>query len=146
MKYFKPSEFPESIEHADPELLGRLDLLRGYAGFPIYPSPIPGALARFDIGKQTSQHYAVDRKSTAVDIFCGADPFEAFVKICRSGIFPRIGIYFDTWFRHRKWVMFHIDLLDEDLLWFRNGGQYTYSTHHRFYHYLFKFLFLNMEK
>ena len=146
MKYFKPSEFPESISHADPELLTKLDQLRDYVGFPIYPSPVPGALARFDIGKKASQHYAVDRKSTAVDIFCHGEPFESFVKICKSGLFKRIGIYFDTWFRGRKWVMFHIDLLDKDLTWFRNDGEYTYSNQIRFYDELFKFLFLNMDR
>jgi hypothetical protein len=145
MKNFKPSEFSEPIKHASPELLDKLDQLRDFINRPIYPSPLPGALARFDDGQKTSQHYAVGRKSTATDVFIDCEPFEALIKICRSNLFPRIGIYFDTFFRHRKWVMFHFDLFEKDLMWFRNDGGYTYSTHHRFYHNLFKFLFLNLE-
>lgn len=145
MKYFKPEEFPDDIALAEPELFDRLDRLREYLNYPIYPSPVSGALARTDLGARSSQHYAVGRKSTAIDFFTDAEPFEAFVKICKSGLFPRVGIYFDTFFRHKKWVMFHVDLKDQNLMWFRNDKQYTYSTANRFYFYLFKFLFLNME-
>lgn len=145
MKNFKPDEFPDDITLADPELLDRLDRLRDFMGSAIYPSPVPGALARTDLGAKSSQHYAVGRKSTAVDIFCAGEPFEAFIKILQSGLFQRVGVYFDTWFRGRRHVMFHIDLKPEKLLWFRNDGAYTYSHAARFHHYLFKFLFLNVD-
>jgi len=81
MKYFQPQEFPEDLKFADPELLLRMDELRGFIKIPIHPSPVPGALARFDAGASDSEHYAVNRKSRAVDFFCEADPFEAFTKI-----------------------------------------------------------------
>lgn len=146
MKYFKASEFPEKLSLADPVLIENLIRLREYLNRPMFPSPVPGALARTDDGASESEHYAVGRLSRAVDFFCDMDPFEAYVKIVQSGLFPRIGIYFDTWFKHQKWVMFHVDLKPKPLLWFRNDKKYFYSAEPLFFKNLFKNFFLNMEK
>jgi len=145
MKNFTEKEFPEDLKYAHPKLLKNIDSLRDFMQVPIYPSPVPGALARFDIGADTSQHYAVKRLSTALDFFCNADPFEAWTKIIQSGLFPRVGIYFDTFYKNRKWVMFHGDLKNKGLLWFRHKKKYYYSTYPMFYHKLFKYLFLYRE-
>lgn len=133
MKYFKPKEFSEDIKYADSKLLKNLDRLREYLGTPVYPSPVPGALARFDLGAKRSQHYAVKRLSTAIDFFVKGDPFEVYIKILKSGLFPRIGVYFDTFYKNRKHVMFHCDLKDQNLLWLRDKHGYTYSTQSDFY-------------
>jgi len=145
MKNFKPEEFSEDIKHADPKLLINLDNLRDIIGAEVYPSPAKGALARFDFGSESSQHYAVDRLSTAIDFFCNSDPFEAWVKIIKSNLFTRVGIYFDTYFNNRKWVMFHVDLKDQSLMWTRNDKKYCYSSNNGFYNNLFKLFFLNRE-
>jgi len=145
MKYFQPQEFPEDLKFADPELLLRMDELRGFIKIPIHPSPVPGALARFDAGASDSEHYAVNRKSRAVDFFCEADPFEAFTKILHSGLFHRVGVYFDTYYKNRKWVMFHVDLKETPLIWFRHDKKYSYDGGPLFHHSLFKQLFLNKE-
>ncbi len=130
LRNFKEREFPESSVHAEPKLLYKLDDFRDYLNHPIYPSPVPGALARFDT--VTSQHSAVDRKSSAIDFFCACDPFEVFIKLLESKLFKRIGIYFDTFFMGEPHVMFHVDLKHQDLMWFRDGGYY-YNTQDRFY-------------
>ena len=146
MKYFKPSEFPESLSLADPVLLEKFVSLREFLNKPIYPSPAPGALARTDDGASESEHYAVGRLSEAIDFFCDMDPFEAYIKILQSGLFPRMGVYFDTWFKHQKHVMFHVDLKPKPLLWFRDKGKYSYSTEPLFFKTIFKNFFLGMEK
>ena len=116
LRHFTQKEFPEPLEHADPILIKNLDKLRDKMRSEIYPSPVPGALARFDFGASDSEHYAVNRLSTAIDFFCNADPFEAWVKIIKSKLFTRVGVYFDTFYKNRKWVMFHCDLKKQDLL------------------------------
>ena len=145
MKNFNPKEFPEDIKFADPLLLNNLDQLCDFMRVAIYPSPVTGALARFDFSASDSQHYAKDRLSKAIDFFCNTDPFEAWVKILKSNLFPRFGIYFDTKFQDKKWVMFHVDLKPQDLLWFRHEKKYCSSTNPAFYHKLFKYFFLNRE-
>ena len=141
MNFFKPSEFSEDIKHADPELLNDMDKLRAFARVKIYPSPVPGALARFDIGTSDSRHYAVNRKSDALDFFTSGDPFEVFTKIIQSGLFKRVGVYFDTYFKGRKEVMFHVDEKDQHLLWSRVDKKYLYSNNPVFYRNLFKQFF-----
>jgi len=134
MRYFKNSEFPEDPDkYAADSLLFNLDRLRAYMGVPVYPSPAKGALARFDEKSKDSQHYAVGRLSTACDIFIDCNPFEAYIKILKSRLFKRIGIYFDTHYKSKPWVMFHVDLKDQDLMWIRNNGKYIYSYTKDFY-------------
>jgi hypothetical protein len=145
LRNFKATEFPEPLEYADPVLLTNLDDFRDFARFPVYPSPVPGGLARFDLGHDDSQHYAVGRLSTAVDFFCYADPFEAWAKLIKCKLFNRVGIYFDTFYKHRKWIMFHADTKDHPLMWYRVDKKYYYSTDPNFYNGLFKNFFLNRE-
>jgi len=138
IRNFKLLEFPEDPrKYAEPQLIYNLDDLRDFLDASIFPSPVSGALARFDLGAKDSQHYAVNRKSTAIDIFCDCDPFEAFTKILFSSYFCRIGIYFDTFYNKRKRVMFHVDLKPQSLLWYRDKDGYYYSTQKDFYNKLF---------
>jgi hypothetical protein len=132
MRNFKGYEFPEDLKFASHQLLKNLDNLRDFVGHPIYPSPVSGALARFD-GSKTSRHYAVGRKSDAIDIFIDADPFESYIKILQSRLFNRVGVYFDTHYKNKKWVMFHIDLKKQYLFWYRDNSKYHYSTEKNFY-------------
>ena len=141
MKYFKPNEFSEDIKYAAPSLLFSLNFLRGFIQAPIFPSPAPGALARFN-GSSKSQHYVGDedhpiRLSTAIDVFIDLPPFEAFVKIIKSKAFNRIGVYTDVSFHGKHHVMFHIDLKPRELMWYRDID-YVYSTHKDFYPNLYK--------
>lgn len=131
---FSINEFPEDpVKFADPKLIINLDRLREFIGSAISPSPVKGALARFDINAKNSQHYAVGRKSTAIDIFIDCDPLEAFVKILQSKLFNRVGVYYDTQYRNELHTMFHLDLKDQNLMWYRDDGKYYYSYQNDFY-------------
>lgn len=133
MKNFSPKEFSENIKFARSDLLQNLDLLRDFLGFAVYPSPVQGALARFDIKSKDSQHYAEYKLSTAIDVFINCDPFKAYCKILQSKLFRRIGVYFDTRYKNKPWVMFHIDLKDQELSWYRDKDGYCYSYEKDFY-------------
>ena len=66
---FSPDEFPSGeLALTSPGLLSALQSLRHACGIPLKPSPVKGGLARTD-GALTSRHYAVGRKSDAIDIF-----------------------------------------------------------------------------
>ncbi len=147
IKNYTLSEFSENpIKYAHSQLILNLDGLRDFIECVIFPSPVPGALARFDSEAKDSQHYAKFRLSTAIDIFIDCDPFRAWNKILYSKLFNRAGIYFDTYYKNKKWVMFHVDLKDQDLLWFRDKNDpelqstegYYYSYKKDFYSKLLK--------
>ena len=108
--YFTPSEFPEDPDkHASFGVILGLNAFRARYGKPVYPSKALGALARFD-GSKTSQHYSINRKSTAVDFFCEGTAIEAFIMLLNSRVFTGIGIYLDTNGNDgMPWVMFHGD-------------------------------------
>ena len=105
------SEFSEDPnKYAEPVLIYSLGKLRKLLGMKMRPSPVKGALARFD-GKPTTQHYAVGRLSTASDMFIEGIPFYIYSKILHSGLFTGIGIYLDTKGPDGlPWVMFHLDI------------------------------------
>ena len=78
IRRFTPGEFPEDPEElAEPRLIYSLDDFAVALGRPVHPSPVPGALARLD-GSETSRHYAVGRRSDAVDVFCACPIFKAW--------------------------------------------------------------------
>lgn len=108
---FLPHEFPEDPnKYAEPELIYNLDSLRLLYGQKMRPSPASGALARL-YGSEYSQHYAVDRLSTAVDWFPEGLPIDMLFTIIVHGKFKGIGIYFDTLGPDGlPWVMFHGDI------------------------------------
>ena len=116
-----PGEFSEDPNKlAEPALIYSLSKLRKILGSKMYPSPTPGALARSN-GSKTSQHYAVDRLSTASDVFIEGAPFEIFSKIMYSKLFTGIGIYRNTKGPDGKpWVMFHLDIRKREFpfIWF----------------------------
>ncbi len=138
VKNFTKDEFSESIRYALPELIINLDLLRDIIGGAIYPSPVKGALARFDDSK-TSQHYAVDRLSTAIDVFIDKPHFECYTKILQSNLFLGVGFY-PNWNYKEIRGGWHLDLRDSSLIWFRDVGEYTYSYQKGFYERLHKYL------
>ncbi len=111
IKRFSIAEFPEDPDKfAEPQLIYKLNTFALQLGKAIYPSPVKGALARLS-GSKTSQHYAINRKSTAVDIFCEGVPFFVLSELLVSKLFRGIGIYLDTdGVDGLPWVMFHVDL------------------------------------
>jgi len=118
-----PSEFSENPRYAKPLLIYSLDEARLVMDQKMYPSKAKGALARF-IGNTKTQHYAVDRLSTACDVFCEGYPIFNFVTILSTTLFNGIGIYLDTNGNDGlPWVMFHLDIrkrgFDDDspLIW-----------------------------
>jgi len=106
-----PGEFSEDPDkYAEPELIYSLGKLRKLVGVRVFPSPVSGALAR-TYGSKNSQHYAVDRLSTASDVFIEGVPMDILTLILFSGLFRGIGVYLDTTGPDGlPWVMFHIDL------------------------------------
>lgn len=136
VKYFNPKtdKFPEDPNlYSDPNLIYALDLLREAYGYPIYPSPVKGALARLD-GSSTSRHYAVGRKSDAIDIFPTKDKDkELYLAALSSNLFGGLGLYLDTrGLDGLPLPMLHVDLRplnnNKMMLWVRDKkGNYIYS-------------------
>lgn len=140
IKNFTKDEFSENpIKYALPKLIINLDKLRDIIGNSIYPSPVTGALARFD-GSKTSQHYAKNRLSTAIDVFIEGDLFEIYSKILTSSLFCGIGFYPNTHYGGERFPMWHLDLRKKPLMWFRDAGVYTYNYQKGFYKKLYKYL------
>jgi hypothetical protein len=124
IKNYKKDEFPKDpTKYANPELIIRLDKLRDFLGKPVYPSPVKNALARFS-GSKTSRHYAVGRLSDACDVFIEGDKFEVYSKVLKSNLFTGIGLYFDTKYKNKPWMMMHLDLRENPLMWFRDITYY----------------------
>lgn len=108
--YFSQNEFSENPIYAEPELFYKLDFVRSKLNQKIFPSPAKGSLARF-FGNSKTQHYAIGRKSTAVDVFCEGYPIVNFLSLLQMHTFNGIGIYLDTDGPDGKpWVMFHLDI------------------------------------
>ena len=111
IKNFKKSDFPEDPDQlAESDLIYTLQELREFLKSPIYPSPAKGALARLS-GSIRSQHYAVNRKSTAIDVFIEGIPIDILVHILSFHKFNGIGFYpLTTGPNGKQWPMFHLDL------------------------------------
>jgi len=137
-----PHEFSEDPDkYADPQLIYNLGVIRKFTQRKIRPSPVEGALARFN-GSEKSQHYVGPkdspiRKSTASDIFCEGIPIATYTSILASGLFNGIGIYLDTIGPDgTPWVMFHVDIRKEGfnrnspLIWIAKKVQ-NVRTHKR---------------
>ena len=124
----KFSENPD--DYAEPKLIYNLDSFRKIVGRPISPSPVTGALARFDLDSINSRHYAVDRESDAIDVFVSAEPATTFIHAISCRLWGGIGIYFDTKFRGKQHIMYHLDCrpLKNGLpvIWYRLNGKYFY--------------------
>jgi hypothetical protein len=108
---FKKEKFPEDPDkYAEPVLIYEVQSVRTGYNKPIYLSPVKGALARLD-GSSTSRHYAIDRKSDAVDIFPTGVPFNFYLELITHPKVGGIGVYLDTTGPDGlPWVMFHMDL------------------------------------
>ena len=136
IRHFKPSEFSEWIGYGHPKLFCSLDEFRRILGCRIFPSPAPGALARFDWSDRKSQHfcdYQGPRLSKAVDVFPDCQIEHAFIMAMCSQLFGGVGVYFDTFYNGKKWPMLHLDIRDiEDvtLIWFRHQhNDYRYPQY-----------------
>lgn len=109
VQYFGPWEFSENPNrYAKSQLIYAIDQIRDWYGHRVFPSPHPGALARFD-GSPESRHYAVGRLSDANDLFPDGDPREFFLLTLSSDLFGGIGIYWDTYYEGEHKYMFHLD-------------------------------------
>lgn len=111
MRHFKHDEFPEPWSDANPILLTMLDDFRDDINKAIFPSLAPGALCRYSADDMGSQHYAVGRQSTAVDVFIpGATPAWIITRALLFG-FDGVGVYFDTHNnRGDPETMYHFDI------------------------------------
>lgn len=146
---FWKGEFSEDPDkYADPQLIYDIDLMREKLGVSIYPSKASGALARFS-GSESSRHYAVDRKSDALDFFVDksksiVECLLLFLSYCKFG---GIGVYFDTTNNEdEEHIMFHLDRRplgeghsrDSVLIWYRDNGEYYYPLYSQFEEFLKK--------
>lgn len=144
--YFDIKEFSENPElYAHSDLLTSLVAFRKLLAAQIYPSPVPGALARFD-NEHGSLHNVYNAKnvgvSKAIDVFCNTSIFRAWTIALESKCFNGIGAYFDTKYKDEEWPMLHLDKRDNPLIWFRDEGKYYYhfSTKDFYYKLLNRFL------
>jgi len=135
------SEDPD--RYANPQIILAVDYFRHILGAPVFPSPVPGALARFD-GSETSRHWVGDaeepsRQSDALDIFCGIDIRTAYLTALTMRDFGAIGVYFDTHYRHQPHCLLHLDLRHLEasnpnqptVIWYREDGEYHYPSKNR---------------
>ena len=120
---FSPDEFPPGeLALTSPGLLSALQSLRHACGIPIKPSPVKGGLARTD-GSSTSRHYAVGRKSDAIDIFPKEKPLLVWQQAVR--LFGGVGVYHDTKGPSGySDVMLHVDMRPSTVWWCRVDGKY----------------------
>jgi len=131
VRNFKRSEFHDPIDdHLYDHVIYFLDDYRDALGERVHPSPVSGAIVRFD-GSKTSRHYAVGRLSDAIDIFPEGNPIKAWLTAMSMPEWGGIGIYFDTHNDGRPWVMLHLDLRPYvghmRTVWYRlNGKDYYY--------------------
>jgi hypothetical protein len=134
MPDFTNGEFPEDPDlYAHPVLLGNMQKTRNIVNCEMYVSTASGALARFDDDSNRSKHYAMNKYSEAIDVFFNCNPYKAFLMLLQSGLWGGIGVYFDTERKGVKHVMFHLDLRNKKLMWFRLGGKYFYQSQDNFY-------------
>jgi hypothetical protein len=138
IRCFKPSEFSEWIGWGHPSLFLKLDRYRQILYAPVHPSPAPGALARFD--EADSWHYCEKEGPTlsrACDVFPNCEPAYALTVALTCNLWGGIGIYFDTHYNGRKWIMLHLDTRTPGeghqkrmtLLWIREQGEYLYPQY-----------------
>jgi hypothetical protein len=138
VKYFSKSEFSEDPDKcAKPNLIYSINTLRGLCNCPIHPSPVSGALARTS-GSKKSRHYAIDRKSDALDFLVKGDFFPIFCTIISCRLFRGIGVYFDGMYNGKPAIRYHVDLREkglnifEPLIWFQEekgeGVKYPQSN------------------
>lgn len=138
---FNKTNFPEDPDkYAAPQLLYNLQTQREIIGKPIIPSPVKGALARTSPNQESSQHYSEPEMgilSKAVDVFPVGDPLDNLFFALTSQLWGGIGVYFDTIYGGKAWIMFHLDLRELGtghskncaLIWFRENGEYHYPQY-----------------
>lgn len=136
-KNFDRGDFPEDPNrNADPVLIQNLQAFRKWHGSYIYPSPVSGALARFEDEDADSRHYAVGRQSDAVDVFA-ENPAAAFLLAVTCGLWGAVGIYTNTRYRKQAWPMLHLDCRpygvghsqEHLLVWHRDHNGYHYPQY-----------------
>lgn len=112
------------MDRIDARLVQALQCWRDLHGLPLSITPVLAGIIRED-GSKTSQHYAVGRLSSAIDIFPRAGEVgQAFINALSIDAFRGVGLYLDT----KPSAMIHVDVRDgERILWVRTGhDRYTY--------------------
>jgi hypothetical protein len=126
LRYFKESEFNRNgvnwFDKMNPELLIRLDALRGVWGAPIYLSQHPRGIGRMD--DSGSQHnYNKWGEVRAVDCFpSGSYLHREFYELAQEIGITGIG-YYPNW-KQGDLLRggFHLDVRPEPAQWGFNGG------------------------
>jgi len=130
--------WPEDPDkYLSPAALGAIDRYRNVLGVSVSPSPVTGALARFN-GSETSRHFVGDaedpiRFSDALDLFVETDIRTAFLTAMTVREFGGIGVYFDTVFRGQSHCLMHLDIRhitdrtdSPTIIWYRENHEYYY--------------------
>ena len=120
---------PDELKLTSSEVVTGIDELRRRHGAPIYPSRAEGGWAR-TTGSTGSQHYAVDRLSTAGDFFPGGDVLNCWLHAVAMPQWGGFGLYLDTQLSTMQpGAMMHLDLRPGSrLFWIRNEvGEYVYK-------------------
>lgn len=128
---------PVALTMLDARVLEGADALRDRVGRPLHPSRHPEGFVR-TAGSKTSQHYAVNRLSTAGDFFPTGDILKWWLAAVEDRRWGGIGVYLDTEIKvnpPQPTSMLHLDLRPGPrVLWVRNEvGDYIYHTEKRFW-------------
>jgi hypothetical protein len=105
------ARFGIDLSKVDAELILELQQLRRTCSKPLTPSPDPGAWYRTS-GSTTSQHYAVNRLSTAGDFFPNrGDAFHVWLTALSLPKIKGLGIYANVnGLDGTRQLMLHIDI------------------------------------
>ena len=137
LKNFSAGEFGLFYPLIEDDLLYKLDELREQWGRAINISPVEGAVGRVD--EHDSEHNIIKNLGVtrAVDVFpvgstggsMTQDEAEQFVALSRAVGFTGIGVYTDTIYKNRPWIMVHLDVrinrtMENPALWSRVDGNY----------------------
>jgi len=129
LEHFSKEEFPVGVlKKTSSNLITRLAEFRKALGSSLIPTPVPEGIVRTDERSSGSQHYAIDRLSTAIDVFLPdtTDARVAFILACQ--FFTGVGIYYDTSLKGKPRVMLHLDMRESPLVWCRHKGDYHYPV------------------
>ncbi len=122
--------FPElsaiDLSLTDARTILTLQAIRTQGGFPIFPGLQQSNWGR-TWGSEKSEHFGVDRLSTAGDVFPARGHVMRFWTLCQEqAAVGGIGLYLDTRRNGRPWLMVHLDLRPRPrMMWVRDeAGNY----------------------
>ena len=120
LNHFKESEFRGWYPYISPELLIRMDAMRGVLGYPIYVSPADGSIGRhgsIETGRSYHKYRQHGGVVKAIDVFPIKVEPEKWLKVARLVGIRGFGFYPQGWFNGRPHPRIHLDVRDKKGSW-----------------------------